>query len=300
VKNNRKTGFTLVELLVVISIIALLMGVLLPALAAARLRAQTVVCASNLKSYGTALYMYADTNNDKAPFSFSWLYAMKTILDNEKKCPQECRWHYDKDKPDGTLWPYMRNIKAHICPTFKSLAKNTTCWNKDRHPRGGIPYNPTYCYSMNRWLGLFCPELYTTPDGPAHDALLAAEPSLRLSQVKRSAQCFAFSEENMWIIPDPETGIPARPGDGNKFYSMVAIGKNDLWLYANKAWKEGAYSNFATYHNVSAGKKIEGKANVVFVDGHVSLIRGLAGYDAYFEFGRPYNGHEMMNNGQIW
>ena len=44
----------------------------------------------------------------------------------------------------------------------------------------------------------------------------------------------------------------------------------------------------------------EGYANAVFVDGHVSTVKGLAGYDAYFEFGRPYNGHENMNNGVFW
>jgi prepilin-type N-terminal cleavage/methylation domain-containing protein/prepilin-type processing-associated H-X9-DG protein len=297
-QNNSKVGFTLVELLVVIAIIAILMGVLLPVLNAARGRAQTIVCASNLKNYGTALFMYAETNNDKAPFSFSWLYSMKTIFKNNistsaktgkgKGCPQECRWHYDLDPPDGTLWPYMRNIKAHICPTFKSYAKNGECWNKKEHYTG-IPYKPTYCYSMNRWLGLYCLKLYEV--GEAEQAiLLASEPSLRLSQVKRSVQCFAFSEENMWTIDH-------RPSDGDKYYSTTAIGKNDLWLYANKNAKNSAVANFATYHNVSAGKRNEGKANAVFVDGHVSLTKGLAGYDAYFEYGRPFNGHELPN---IW
>jgi len=303
-QNNRKAGFTLVELLVVIAIIALLMGVLLPALNVARQRAQTTVCASNLKNYGSALYMYADTNNDKAPFSFSWLYSMKTISAgvSSNTCPEECRWHYDKDPPDWTLWPYMQNIKAHICPTFKSLAKNGTCWNAENHPRvgrsGSMPYNPTYCYSMNRWLGFF-PSLdyYNYPtDSPQAQAMIAPEPSLCLSKVKRSAQCCAFTEENFWTIAH-------RANDGDKYYSVTGIGKNDLWLYAlaniNKTpevrnWVQG---NFATYHNVSAGNKNEGYANVVFVDGHVATVKGLAGYDAYLEFGRPYNGHESLS---IW
>ncbi|MGA2322750.1 MAG: type II secretion system protein [Sedimentisphaerales bacterium] len=298
-QNNRKAGFTLVELLVVIAIIALLMGVLLPALNVARQRAQTIVCASNLKNYGSALYMYADTNNDKAPFSFSWLYSMKTISHTTGTggCPEECRWHYDLDPPDGTLWPYLRNIKAHICPTFKIYAKKAICPNSDNHPRSWSGtttnwYHPTYCYSMNRWLGLYCPPLYYA-DEAEQAVLLAPEPSLKLSQVRRATQCCAFSEENLWTIDH-------RAGDGDKFYSMTAIGKNDLWLYANEDWKEGAQGNLATYHNVSLSKKNEGSANVVFVDGHVSLTKGLAGYDAYWEYGRPYNGHENMNGGQFW
>ena len=289
-QNNRKVGFTLVELLVVIAIIALLMGVLLPALNVARQRAQTVVCASNLKNYGSALYMYADTNNDKAPFSFSWLYSMATLSNTGwGGCPEMCRWHYDLDPPDGTLWPYVRNIKMHICPTFKALAKNATCTNPDHYP--GLRYNPTYCYSMNRWLGLYCPPLYYA-DEATQAILLAPEPSLRLSQVKRATQCCAFSEENFWAIDH-------RAGDGDKYYSVTPIGKNDLWLYANKNL-EYAQGNLATYHNVSAGNRNEGSANIVYVDGHVSLTKGLAGYDAYFEYGRPYNGHENMNNGQFW
>jgi prepilin-type N-terminal cleavage/methylation domain-containing protein/prepilin-type processing-associated H-X9-DG protein len=150
-QKQKSSGFTLIELLVVIAIIAILAAMLLPALAAAKRKANTTTCINNQKQMGLAWIMYADDSQDKMPLNYwasvggvasslsgSW------VMGNADQ-PTAPNNSLTNDITLGTLYPYVKSLGVYHCTEDKTTLKVNT-------PSGLQTFSRLRCFSMNTFL----------------------------------------------------------------------------------------------------------------------------------------------------
>ena len=149
---SRRHGFTLVELLVVIGIIAVLISILLPALGRARAEAKRAICLANLRTLGQCYFAYITENKGQGLFGYyggqtpppgatsyaSYWFASAT------KYPTGSVW----DVRQGYLGRYFKNPAFLICPM---AADSIPAYEGTAGTFGGTPFGvlTTYAYNGN-------------------------------------------------------------------------------------------------------------------------------------------------------
>ena len=251
---NSRHGFTLIELLVVIAIIALLAAMVLPALARARERANSIFCLNNQKQWGLAMAMYADDNKEFWPaardLNFTdpadnnptwtelhsgaaasppigladWFNALPPYVGSPPL------WQYGANSVSNNIFTRARSI--FLCPTAAALPIVPPDPDSVNTIEPGAGGGPTFNYGMNQRINYNLPPPQNVPETP-----------FRVTQAVHPSAFVVFSEQRVHQAERP-------------YYGSTPVDLSSTYNWCNR---------FSGRHNAGG--------NMVFSDAHAAFFK---------------------------
>jgi len=223
------SGFSLVELLVVMSVMFVLMGILLSGLSGSRRSARRILCASRMRQTGLAMELYAASND-------GWIVSARELIYSHSAAEALQAWH-------TSLLPYIfKGVNR------KEILENTAeLWfcpeDKDPYPKGfkNCPHDGLATFALN---GFFSDN---EPFKPANKIQLGPGGGYKYLEILQSSECMLMGE----------TSYAAQFYDGEHPSVM------------------GQGIRMDGHYRVTSGFYHSGAMNVLYVDGHVTKVRGV-------------------------